>query len=75
MIDAFSSDLITLENAAKELSITQATVARWRNAGLNTIRIGRRIYTTRSAINQFLNEPKKTQRIRKRFETISAAID
>jgi predicted DNA-binding protein YlxM (UPF0122 family) len=55
MIDAFSQDKLSLAEVADHFNLSEQTINNWRKRGLSTITIGRTVYTTRSEINNFLN--------------------
>ena len=56
MIDAFSEDKLTVDEVAEEFNLTTQTINNWRKRGLSTISIGRTVYTTRTKVNEFLND-------------------
>ena len=71
-IDTFSETVISLDDAAKHVSKisgkkrNRALIIRWANRGvsgvrLKTICIGSEIFTSREAINAFLNESRNAK--------------
>lgn len=62
MIDAFSNDKLTLEQVAEQFNLTTQTINNWRKRGLPTISIGRTVYTTKTKVNEFLNQTRNEKR-------------
>ncbi|MEL7500051.1 MAG: DUF1580 domain-containing protein [Planctomycetota bacterium] len=81
-IDTFKETILSVDAAAKHISkITgkrrnRAVILRWANKGvagvkLRTIAVGSEIFTSREALNDFLNDSRNAKRDQRSRETAS----
>ena len=62
MLSVAHEQLMTIRQAASLLGVTEATVRRHIERGLEAVKIGKRIYTSREAIERFSRPAKSESR-------------
>lgn len=73
MLSVANEQLLTIKAAAKLLGVTQATVRRHIAQGLDAVKIGGKVYTSREAIERFSRPARPvTRKATKRDKAVMA---
>jgi hypothetical protein len=77
VIDVASEKLVPVKKLSQQLDVHRRTIERWFEQGLDSIRIGRKVFTTRAALDRFARQqgsgPARKKRGRPKKKTSTAA--